>query len=82
MINAPPTLENQLQHDRMVRAQVALQRGEMQVPSGAGKLKRPDAQQAGQQQEGRLIARWSHRRIPHQTWNSFVWDTTPDNQHP
>jgi predicted nucleic acid-binding Zn finger protein len=31
MINAPPTLENQLQHDRMVRAQVALQRGEMQV---------------------------------------------------
>ena len=31
MINAPSTLENQLQHERMVRAQAALQRGEMQV---------------------------------------------------
>jgi predicted nucleic acid-binding Zn finger protein len=31
MINAPSTLENQLQHERIARAQAALQRGEMQV---------------------------------------------------
>ena len=31
MINAPSTMENQLQHERIARAQAALQRGEMQV---------------------------------------------------
>ena len=31
MIPLPPILEHQLQHERMTRAQAALQRGEMQV---------------------------------------------------
>jgi predicted nucleic acid-binding Zn finger protein len=31
MTTAPPSLENQLQHDRMVRAQAALRNGDMQV---------------------------------------------------
>ncbi|PWB50513.1 MAG: hypothetical protein C3F13_16305 [Anaerolineales bacterium] len=31
MITAPPTLENQLQHERMARAQAALMSGDMQV---------------------------------------------------
>ena len=31
MTTAPPSLENQLQHERMARAQAVLQRGDMQV---------------------------------------------------
>src|SRR3990172_11060494 len=31
MTTAPPILENQLQHDRMARAQAALMKGDMQV---------------------------------------------------